>query len=89
MPTFFGPVTSTRSPVSTEPGNDAGNLLMRHFGSFTEGVNVFILTDNTVTTTQPASWDSVRRVLYGAHTEPITAAEASLLTASGYGAYIT
>lgn len=90
-----GPATRFRGPTRngvrrTLPGGDPiANRLMRYYSPIVEGVNVFILTDGTVTTTQPASWDDVRRVLWGAHDEPVTSAEAALLTAAGYSAYLS
>lgn len=85
---FRGP---TRSGVArTLPGaSRAANALMRYYDPIVEGVNVFILTDGTVTTTQPASWDDVRRVLWGAHEEPVNADETALLVAAGFGSYIS
>lgn len=93
MPSWFGPVTLTRSPVDLDPveaaRNPLGNRLMRHYGGQPEGVNVYILTSGAVTQDDPVDLSLVAHTLWGGHVEPITAAEATLLTAAGYGAYIT
>lgn len=92
MPTFYGPETQTRSLVSPDPiewaRNPLGQALMRHYGTQAEGVNVYLLRSGVVTTEDPIDWDTVAHALWGAHYEPITDAEAALLTAAGYGAYI-
>lgn len=92
MPTFTGPTQTGRAfappapPAGTEP---AAMALFRHYGALTEGRNVFIMTNGAVTETDPIDWSLVAHALWGAHVEPITDAEATLLTAAGYGAYIT
>lgn len=53
------------------------------------GRNIFLLTDGTFTDNQPSSLSMVSKVYYGGHDNEITAAEATALTAAGYGAYIT
>lgn len=86
MPTWFGPTrTGARFTGVTPPGN----ALFRHYGAVVEGVNVYLLTNGTVTLQHPADASTVSRVLFGGHTEPLTAAEAALLTAAGYAANIT
>jgi hypothetical protein len=57
---------------------------MRHYGTVTEGRNVYILTNGTVTETDPLDWSTVAHALWGAHVEEITDAEAALLAAAGY-----
>ena len=85
---FTGPVTFTR-PMDTprDPDRQAW-LLLRHYGPQPEGVNVYMMTDGSVTTNEPTDWALVRRVLWGAHYEPITEAEANILDAAGYGEFI-
>lgn len=87
--------------------------LFRHFASTPRGRNVFLLTDGTVTETQPANWNPddptgvvntswylgqatvtyatqiVRKVFWGGCANPITADEQAILTAAGYGPYIS
>lgn len=79
---FAPPVTSTTPRVL--PGRHDGNRLMRHFGSQPSSAAVFMV-DGAATATQPASWDDVDRVFYGA-TIPsaVTTAEASALTTAGF-----
>lgn len=52
------------------------------------GINVFVLTDGSVTDIQPSSWDEVSVVYYGGHRTSITQTEADTLTGAGYGSYI-
>jgi len=47
-------------------------------------VNVFVLTDGTLTETQPPLWDQVASVYYGGHTYQVTQEQAAALTAAGY-----
>lgn len=88
--TFTPPVVYDRA--RTVPYRHPGNVLMRHYSPLPRGKNVYLLVDGTVTETQP--WEAqpgtvIRRVFFGAHSEPIDAAEKSLLTAAGYGSYIS
>lgn len=86
MPTFQGPTQTGAAYTGVTP---PGRALFRHYGSVTEGRNVYILTNGTVTEADPTDWSTVAHALWGGHIEPITAAEAALLTAAGYGANIT
>jgi hypothetical protein len=85
-PTFVGPTTPGAAYRGSSP---AAAALFRHYGTVTEGVNVYILTNGTVTTQDPVDPSAVAHTLWGGHVEPITAAEATLLTTAGYGAFIT
>lgn len=82
-----GPTRTGRAMVGPH-ASKAANRLMRHYRPLTEGVNVYILTDNTVTEAYPADSTMVRRVLYGAHDETVTPVEAALLISAGYSAYL-
>lgn len=74
----------------TLPGGDRlANRLMRHYGTLPRGRNVFLLSDGSITETQPTDASRVTRVYFGGHVEPITDAESSALTSAGYGDYIT
>jgi hypothetical protein len=64
------------------------------------GVNVWWWTNNTISEQQPPFWDAftnadgsispgVRKVYYGGHDNPVTSDEVVMLTAAGYGAYIS
>ena len=53
------------------------------------GRNVFKLTDNSYTEAQPGDMSTVKTTYHGGHKHTVSAAEAALLTAAGYGAYLT
>jgi hypothetical protein len=83
---FTGP---TQTGVALTGATPAAKALFRHYRPVVTGRNVFILTDGTVTETQPWPYETVARVLMGGLAEPVTDAEATLLTAAGYAAYLT
>lgn len=98
MPTFTPPAQSTVPPI-LPPGNPEmtgpGFYLFRHFRARPEGINVYILSDNTVTEVDPdgttvfwaASEGSpyVVQAFYGGHDNyNINQATADLLTGEGY-----
>jgi len=105
LPTFTPPTDNIVPTVDLDERdrrrNPLGNALMRHFARGPRGRNVFLLTNNTVTEQQPANWVDANtgstnagevntlKTWYGGHSHPITDAEATILTAAGYGAYIT
>lgn len=72
-----------RDQPRTAPGGGLGNRVMRHFGMAPRGVNIYKLTDGTVSLRQPASWDDVEKVWWGGHLERVTAEEAEALAAAG------
>lgn len=87
MATFTPPTVADGPRTIAAP--HPGNALMRHYTPLVRGVNVFYLTDGTVTTVEP--WDATRvhTVWHGGHTGyTVNAAQAAALTAAGYGAYI-
>lgn len=63
--------------------------LAKHYASTPRGRNVFLLVDGTVTENEPGDPAQVQRVYHGAHRNPVSAQEAAVLTAAGYGAYIS
>jgi hypothetical protein len=63
--------------------------LFRFLSPGARGRNVFKLTDNTYTEDQPGDMSTVSVTYHGGHEHTVSAAEASALTAAGYGAYIT
>lgn len=83
---FTPPVVFDRARVV--PKRHPGNVLMRHYSPLPRGQNVWLKTDGTVTTNQP--WDPalIRRTFHGAMSHPVSADEAALLTAAGYGSYL-
>lgn len=92
MPTWTGPTQSGAAwvlPPGSPGQTPAAFALFRHYGTVVEGRNVFIMSDGTVTESDPSDWSLVAHALWGGHVEPITDAEAALLTAAGFGAYIT
>ena len=60
------------------------NRLMRHFGTFTAEENVWVLTNGTVTTNQPAEWKDVAHVYFGGHVNIVGDAVKAQLTAAGF-----
>jgi hypothetical protein len=92
---FVPPVRLTGSPidVDSEERRTMPWQLMRHYGPRAEGVNVYILTDGTVTENAPSDitfGPSVRRVFHGGRegSYRVSVAEAELLKAAGYAANI-
>lgn len=96
MPTYY-----TFTPTSTLPSAtwEAGahplaNRLSGHCRPGVEVENVWIWSDDTVSTDQPPYWDQnpedpstpyVRRVFYGSHSyTDVTEAEKALLEGAGY-----
>jgi hypothetical protein len=65
----------------------AMNRLARFYSPGSAGINVWIVSDASVSTTQPADETTITRTLYGAHESPtdLTSAEVALLIAAGYG----
>lgn len=93
MPTWLGPVQGGAAfmpPVPPPGTTPAARRLFRHYGTVTEGRNFYIYDNGSVTDADPvgAQWDDVAHVLWGAHCEPVTDDEVSLLTAAGFAAYI-
>lgn len=89
MPTWFGPTDTGPALTGNTP---AGSALFAHYQPITRGLNLYILSDGTVTDFDPVGgdgWAGVVHALWGGHTEPITDDEATLLTNAGYGAFIT
>ena len=88
MPTYeFVDQGATRSPLEVRPypTTSAAHRLAAYRPADPRGTNVFILTDDTVTTRQPPTQAEISRTLYGGHDVPddLTAAEVTLLLASG------
>lgn len=63
--------------------------LFRHYDPEPRGRNVFLLTNGTYTEDEPNDNTLIRKVYWGGSINDITDAEATSLTAAGYGAYIT
>lgn len=86
MPTFTPPTIADVPAVY--PTSDEQDP-WRFFSNGLRGLNVWKLTDGTYTQVEPQTLANVAVVYHGGHIHPITAAEAVLLTAAGYGGNIT
>lgn len=88
MPTFIPP---TDELVRWADPYDFSieHRLFRYLHPGDRGRNVYKLTDNSFTENQPGDMSTVAITYHGGHEHTITAAEASALTAAGYGANIT
>ena len=63
--------------------------LFRYLHRGDRGRNVFKLTDNSYTESQPGDATTISITYHGGHTHTVSAAEATLLTAAGYGSNLT
>jgi hypothetical protein len=101
---FFGPTDLVVGPIAADPRDSQGPLSQKLFAKYrarARGRNVYILTNGTVTEERPTVIyyddgrppldveDQIRHTLFGGHIEPITPAEATLLTNAGYAANIS
>jgi len=88
MARIFVPPTAPLRPAAIHPEHP-GFQLFKHFRPWEAGTNVFIVA-GAVTTNEPDyEFVSPTSVFLGGHISPLTAAEDALLTAAGYGAFIT
>jgi hypothetical protein len=88
MPTFNPPTDELvrwADPFNTS----IEHRLFRYLHPGNRGRNVYQLTNNSFTENQPGDMTTVKLTYHGGHVHTITAAEASALTAAGYGANIT
>lgn len=88
MPTFQ-PFVAFDVPRLPADYDGPAKWIMRHYSPLPRGRNVYLLTDGTVTETQPWDQATIAKTYFGGHIETITAAEAAVLTAAGYGSQIT
>lgn len=90
--TVFTPPATKQTPSvfprGTPGQTDAQYFARRRFSGHLTGINVYLMNDNTITTS-PNDLSAIAKVWFGGHSNPVTAAEATLLTAAGYGAYLT
>jgi hypothetical protein len=97
MPTFIPPINPTEVPALEADTRGPMRRLLRYHGGNPRGRNVYILSDNTVTETDPDSvtvfWTDqgdgsvyVKRVFFGAVQDAynVSEAEKQLLEAAGY-----
>jgi hypothetical protein len=79
----FIPPTAPLVPATVRRSHPAHSL-MRHYRPWTAGLNVWLLDDGSITTTDPANDAIVRRVFHGGHQHPVDDVEAAALRAAGY-----
>jgi hypothetical protein len=82
MPMFVPPTDPTVPPV-VKPSHP-GYELFKHYRPWEAGRNVWLLTGDVVTETEPDNDSDVVRVFRGGHVHEVNAAEAAVLTAAGY-----
>lgn len=82
MPTF--------TPPTIEEGIETTNGLLRHY-RLTRGISIGVVGSTVTQLRYPYAEDiaSYDVVYLGGYVHTITSAQASVLTAAGYGAYIT
>lgn len=94
MPTFRPP-TDNYMELGIEPTEFANKEirmaynLFRHYDPEPRGRNVFLLANGTYTEDEPNDTTLIAKTYFGGSNNQITDAEATSLTAAGYGAYIT
>ncbi len=95
MPIFTPPTDNVVMPVRLVMDDSQlskeqrlANRLARHFAPGPRGRNVWLLTDNSYTEKAPLA-SLISKLYHGGHANEITDAEATALTAAGYGANIT
>lgn len=86
MPTFTPP---TVNDVPAVYPNDREQSPWRFFADGPRGINVWKLTTGAYTEVEPADSSTVAILYHGGHVHTVTAGEAALLTAAGYGAYVS
>lgn len=69
--------------------NSPEDRLFSRLEAIPRGRNVYLLTNGSYTESQPSDDEEVAKVYLGGHDNEITASEVALLTAAGYGAYIS
>lgn len=85
IPAIIGDVTNN---VYLSKEERIANRLGTHIHASGRGRNVFLLISGAFTERQPSDYTTISKVYYGGHANDITDAEATALTAAGYGAYI-
>ena len=71
----------------------AKNRLARFYTLGSRGINIWIVSDSSVTTTQPADETTITKTIYGAHASPtgvhdLTSNEAALLITAGWDMHV-
>ena len=86
MPTFTPPTVADVPAVY--PQDRDNQHPWSYFSPGLRGITVFKLTNGSYTQEQPADQTTIAIWYHGGHVHTVSTAEAALLTAAGYGAYI-
>lgn len=89
MPTFKPPTDNLLTYIDRNNQQGLGYQLFKFYSAEPRGRNVFKLTDSSYVETDPADFNSILVTYHGGHDHQVSDAEAALLTAAGYGEYIT
>jgi hypothetical protein len=87
---FFNPPRPTYVPRVLASMSKAEKRPMVYFAAdIPVGQNIWWWTDGTISANQPPTAELTRKVWLGGRKHMISDSEAAILTAAGYGAYIT
>lgn len=89
MPTFTPPTVIDVGSSLPNTKRDPASRLARHLAPIARGVNVYKLNTGVYTEDEPVDATTIAVTYQGGHNHTVSAAEAALLTAAGYGANIT
>lgn len=81
---FFTPRTEGRIPTTT-PDDHPGNPLLRFYGPWQQSINVYLMSDGSLTEDYPINDLPLLVRTYFGGPNKITASEAAALEAEGYG----
>ena len=85
----FTPPTDNLVQYANRNDLSVEHRLFKFLAPTARGRNVFKLTDDSYTDNQPADMSTVKITYHGGHSHTVSAAEASALTAAGFGANLT
>jgi len=91
MPTFQPP-TANRTPLAPPGTRGLERRLFRHYRALKKGITVIQRADGSwITKEYPnqTELDTAKRYYLGGHVYTVTQAEADILTAAGFGAYLS
>lgn len=86
MAQVFVPPITTGMPLAFKKNHPAYDLF-KHYAPHAAGVNLWIV-NGALTRTEPEVLGVNDLALLGSHITPVTAAQAAIITAAGYGAYL-
>jgi hypothetical protein len=89
VPSYCPPVEDIVPPIYVMPDRyrpvpALATKLFRHYKRRAGSRNIYILTDGTVTQSQPWDMTTVQTTCFGGHTNNVTAAELAALIAAGF-----